>query len=245
MKECIFTIKENKEIAKNIFSLTLTGDVSEINKPGQFVNIKIDECFLRRPLSVCDSYDNTLQVVYRSVGKGTSILSKKKVGESLSILTGLGNGFDVSKAGSHPLLIAGGSGVPALYNLGKHLISNNCNVTAAFGFNTEQDIILIDEFKNLGINVLVSTVDGSFGTKGFVTDLLNNIEYSHFYTCGPEAMMKAVYEKTITDGQFSFEKRMGCGFGACMGCTCKTITGNKKICKDGPVLMKGDLIWED
>ena len=223
--------------------MTLIGNTDGIKGSGQFVNILIDGLYLRRPISVCDYDENSLTLVYKVVGKGSEKLSKMTGGEKLDILVGLGNGYDISKAGDTPLLIGGGVGVPPLYNLAKKLIGLGKKVTVILGFNTQSEVFYEKEFASLGTNVKITTVDGSYGIKGFVT---NGIEqgYSYFYTCGPEPMLKAVYNATNTSGEFSFEERMGCGFGACMGCSCKTLYGNKRICKDGPVLKKEEIIWE-
>ncbi len=224
--------------------MTLQGDTWEITAPGQFVNIKLDGKYLRRPISVCD-YDNTsLTLVYKVVGKGTEQLSLMKQGEKLDILVGLGNGYDLTKSGDKPLLIGGGVGVPPLYRLAKDLVKLGKDVTVILGFNTQNEVFYKDEFEALGVKVILCTVDGSCGIKGFVTDGLT-ADYTYFYTCGPEPMLKALYKATDTSGQFSFEERMGCGFGACMGCSCKTITGYKRICKDGPVLVKEEILWKD
>ena len=244
MKDSIFFVTENKQIAENIYKMRLLGDTSDITKPGQFVNIKIDGKFLRRPISVCDIEGDALTVIYKVVGEGTEALSKKAVRETLEILTGLGNGYDTLVSGNSPILLGGGVGVPPMYYLCKKLIGEGKSVTVILGFNKKEEVFLENEFKALGAKTIVATADGSYGEKGFVTDVLEKCNYSYFYTCGPEPMLKAVYDKAKTDGQFSFEKRMGCGFGACMGCSCKTITGNKRICKEGPVLTKGDIIWE-
>ena len=225
----------------NVFEMRLSGDTSEITSPGQFVNIKLDGLFLRRPISVCDVNGNVLTLVYKVVGKGTEYLSKMTDG-SLDLLTGLGNGYDLTKSGENPLLLGGGVGVPPMYMLAKILRSQGKNVSVILGFNRQDEIFYEEEFRRLGCNVTVTTADGSYGVKGFVTDAFPE-EYSYFYTCGPELMLKAVYNKTVSDGQFSFEERMGCGFGACMGCSCKTVTGYKRICKDGPVLEKSEILW--
>lgn len=244
MKDCIFTIKSNELIAKSVYRLTLTGDTSEITNCGQFVNLKLDGFYLRRPISVCDKDGDTLTLIYKVVGKGTEKMSEMTRGDSVSVLTGLGNGYDLTKSGDAPLLIGGGVGVPPMYLLAKELIKKGCKVSVILGFNTKDEIFYKKEFAELGCDVTVTTVDGSHGVKGFVTDALPE-SYSYFYTCGPEPMLKAVYKATVTSGQFSFEERMGCGFGACMGCSCKTLTGYKRICKDGPVLEKEEILWED
>ena len=242
MKRVILTIKENTPLTSNVYKMTLTGDVSQI-KAGQFVNILIDGLFLRRPISVCDLSNDTVTIIYKVVGKGTEKMSTMQVGDSLDVLTGLGNGYDLSKSGDNPVLIGGGVGVPPMYLLARRLIEQGKKPVVILGFNTKNEIFYEQEFKALGLDVLVTTVDGSYGIKGFVTDALKEIEYSYFYTCGPEPMLKAVYNASITQGQMSFEERMGCGFGACMGCSCKTLTGNKRICKEGPVMLKEEIIW--
>lgn len=244
MKQVFLKIISNKQIAKDVFEIKLFGDVSSIKTPGQFVNIKLDGLFLRRPISVCDCVDNTLTLIYKVVGKGTQKLSEMQDGE-LDVLIGLGNGYDTSLSFESPLLLGGGVGVPPLYMLAKKLKSEGKNVTVVLGFNTADEVFYEEQFKKIGASVLVTTVDGSYGLKGFVTDAAKDLDYSYFYTCGPEPMLKAVYKSLKTSGQFSFEERMGCGFGACMGCSCKTITGYKRICKEGPVLCKEEILWED
>lgn len=242
MNERTLEIISNVKIAKDVYRMRLCGDMSGIKHAGQFVNIKIDTLYLRRPISVCDVKGDTLTLIYKTVGEGTGRLSKMDEGERLSVLMGLGNGYDLEKSGERPLLIGGGVGVPPLYLLAKLLITEGKKPTVILGFNTKDEVFLEREFRALGADVRVTTVDGSYGTQGFVTDALP-AEYDYFYTCGPEPMLRAVYDRTVTDGQFSFEERMGCGFGACMGCSCKTKYGNKRICKDGPVLEKGEIIW--
>ncbi|HIV16401.1 MAG TPA: dihydroorotate dehydrogenase electron transfer subunit [Candidatus Alectryocaccobium stercorigallinarum] len=244
MKQGYFDIAENIKLTKNIFRMKLTGDTSAFTAPGQFLNIKLDGLYLRRPISLCDLNGKEMTVIYKTVGKGTEKMSFMPAGERLDILTGLGNGYDLEKAGDRPLLIGGGVGVPPLYLLARRLKEQSRNVTVILGFNTADEIFYEDEFKRLGCNVQVTTADGSYGVKGFVTDAMPG-EYSYIYTCGPEPMLKAVYRASKTSGQFSFEERMGCGFGACMGCSCKTVTGYKRICKDGPVLEKEEILWED
>ncbi len=243
MKQSIFTIIENLPIAASVYKMTLRGDTSEITASGQFVNLKLDGEFLRRPISVCDVEDDTLTLIYKVVGVGTEKMSRYEKGTSLDILSGLGNGYDTAKSGEHPLLLGGGVGVPPLYLLCKKLIREGKKPTVVLGFNSAPDVFYEEEFRALGARVLVTTADGSYGIKGFVTDAMKGVEYTHFYTCGPEPMLKAVHSATVTDGQLSFEERMGCGFGACMGCSCKTLTGYKRICKEGPVMAKGDILW--
>ncbi len=244
MKQSYLIVSTNEKLTDNVYKMTLTGDMSGIERPGQFVNIALDGLFLRRPISVCDVQGNVLTIIYKVVGKGTEKMSKMKGGEILDILIGLGNGYFTDLSGDKPLLIGGGVGVPPMYKLCKSLIEEGKTPTVILGFNTSKEIFYENEFKALGVNVLVSTVDGSYGIKGFVTDAIKEVgEYTYVYTCGPEPMLKAVYNAINTSGQFSFEERMGCGFGACMGCSCKTKYGNKRICKDGPVLVKEEIIW--
>jgi len=239
-----FTVLTNEKLTKDVFRMTLRGNTAAITAPGQFVNIKVEGCYLRRPISVCDWTEDTLTLIYKVVGQGTAALSQAAPGTALDLLTGLGNGYDTAPAGDHPLLLGGGVGVPPLYGLCKKLVGEGRRPTVILGFNTKDEVFYEREFQALGAAVRVTTVDGSYGIKGFVTDALGGIDCTYFYTCGPEPMLKAVYRATGTSGQFSFEERMGCGFGACMGCSCKTVTGYKRICKDGPVLRKEEILWE-
>ena len=241
MKNLVFEILTNKKIAKNTYVCVLCGDISDI-KCGQFVNITIDGLYLRRPLSVCDARDGKLTLIYKVVGVGTEKMSKMEKGVKLDLLTGLGNGYDTDKSGNKPLLIGGGAGVPPMYMLCRELIAQGKQVSVILGFGSKDEVFYEDEFKDLGAHTYVTTVDGSYGIKGFVTDAMN-MDYTYFYTCGPEPMLKAVYRATTTSGQMSFEERMGCGFGACMGCSCKTLTGYKRICKEGPVMKKEEILW--
>ena len=243
MKQSLFTIKENTPLTKSVYRMRLVGDTSDITAPGQFVNILLDGLFLRRPISVCDRVDGELTIVYKVVGRGTEKMSQMKEG-TLDILTGLGNGYDLTLSGNKPLLLGGGVGVPPMYLLAKDLIREGKQVSVILGFNTKDEIFYEEEFRVLGADVTVATADGSYGIKGFVTDAMKGMDYTYFYTCGPEPMLKAVWNASATSGQFSFEERMGCGFGACMGCSCKTLTGNKRICKDGPVLKKEEILWQ-
>ena len=244
MKQSIFTIVSNEALTDYVYKMVLSGDTSAITAAGQFVNIHLDGMFLRRPISVCDYDENTLTIVYKVVGKGTEAMSRMAAGTKLDILTGLGNGYDLSLSGDKPVLLGGGVGVPPMYNLAKKLLSQGKDVTVILGFNTKSEIFYENEFHALGCKVIVATADGSYGVKGFATTPLAEIDYTYFYTCGPEPMLKAVYKATNTSGQMSFEERMGCGFGACMGCSCKTLTGYKRICKDGPVMKKEEILWE-
>ena len=242
MKQTIFTITENVPLTATVYKMVLAGDTDGI-ATGQFVNILLDGLYLRRPISVCDCQGDTLTLLYKVVGKGTAQMAAMTVGQMLDVLTGLGNGYDLSKAGDKPLLLGGGVGVPPLYMLARQFREQGKAVSVVLGFNTKDEVFYEQEFKALGCDVTVTTADGSHGVKGFVTDALPS-DYSYFYTCGPEPMLKAVYRATATSGQFSFEERMGCGFGACMGCSCKVITGYNRICKDGPVLEKEEILWD-
>ena len=242
MKDTIFTVISNKNIAKNTYECVLEGDISDITASGQFVNIKLDGFYLRRPISVCDAEGGKLTLIYKVVGKGIQKMAEMTGGEKLLVLTGLGNGYDLSKSGDKPLLIGGGAGVPPMYMLCKKLVAEGKKPSVILGFGAKDEVFYKEEFEKLGAKTYVTTVDGSEGVKGFVTDAMD-VDYTYFYTCGPEPMLKAIYDKSVTSGQFSFEERMGCGFGACMGCSCKTKYGNKRICKDGPVLVKEEIIW--
>ena len=243
MKQSIFTILSNKALTDSVYQMVLSGDTSAITAPGQFVNIRLSGMFLRRPISVCDYDGSTLTIIYKVVGKGTEAMRAMAPGEKLDILTGLGNGYDLSLTGDRPVLLGGGVGVPPMYNLAKKLLEQGKQVSVILGFNTKSEIFYENEFRALGCDVTVTTVDGSYGKKGFVTGALPE-DYTHFCCCGPEPMLKAVYRATTTSGQMSFEERMGCGFGACMGCSCKTLTGNKRICKEGPVMRKEEILWD-
>ena len=243
MKQSIFEIIENIPLAPSVFRMRLRGDTSAITAPGQFVNIKLEGMFLRRPISVCDVAGDVLTIIYKAVGKGTEAMSKMSDGK-LDILTGLGNGYDLTAAGERPVLLGGGVGVPPMYLLAKRLVEAGKTPTVILGFNKESEVFYEDEFRALGCKTVVTTVDGSYGVKGFVTDALKDVDYTHFFTCGPEPMLKAVYRASNTSGQMSFEERMGCGFGACMGCSCQTLTGYKRICKDGPVMWKEEIKWD-
>ena len=242
MKQQLLKVTENIRIAENIWKMDLESPELEEQKPGQFINLRIGGLYLRRPVSVCESDKGIVTIIYKVVGTGTEQLSRMRKGEILDVLTGLGNGYDLTKAGDRPLLLGGGVGVPPLVMLARKLREAGREVTAVLGFNTKKEVFGEEEFRRTGCRVTVATADGSYGTKGFVTDAMPD-SYSYFYTCGPEPMLRAVYAKTVTSGQFSFEERMGCGFGACMGCSCKTITGSKRICREGPVLEKEEILF--
>ncbi len=243
MNQRILKVTENTPLTENVYKMVLQGDVSEVKNPGQFINIKLDGFYLRRPISVCDKVDDSLTIIYKVVGEGTEYVATLKEGAELDVLIGLGNGFDVNASGDTALLLGGGVGVPPLYMLAKKLIEAGKKVTVCLGFNTKNEVFYENEFKALGADVRVATVDGSYGTKGFVTNLFENVDYSYYYTCGPEPMLKAVFNTCKSSGELSFEERMGCGFGACMCCSCKTVTSYKRICKEGPVMKKEEIIW--
>ncbi len=243
MKELDYRITSNRRIADRVFELRLSGDTSAITAPGQFVNLKIDGCYLRRPISVCNCEPGELTLIYKVVGSGTEILSRMEPGHTVNTLAGLGNGFDVSAGGQSPLLIGGGVGVPPLYLLCRRLIKAGAAPTVLIGFNTASEVFYAEQFEALGARVLVTTADGSRGKKGFVTDAVGGLKYTYFYACGPEPMFRALDAVLTTPGEYSFEARMGCGFGACMGCSCKTKYGYKRICRDGPVMKREEIIW--
>ena len=244
-KNTIYTVLENRPLTDSVWRMVLEGDTQWITRPGQFVNIALEGKFLRRPISVSDYDARTLTIIYKVVGEGTRQMSAMPLGTKLDLLTGLGNGFDTTKAAAKNLLVGGGVGVPPLYNLAKKLLAEGREVTVVLGFNTASELFYAEEFAALGCRVVVTTVDGSQGVKGFVTTAIAecNLEFDYFYACGPLPMLKALYDATACEGQLSFEERMGCGFGACMGCSCKTKYGNKRICVDGPVLLKEEVIW--
>ncbi|MBQ4561252.1 MAG: dihydroorotate dehydrogenase electron transfer subunit [Clostridia bacterium] len=244
MTKGIYTILENRALTPDVYLMRLAGDTSALTNPGQFINIALDGFYLRRPISVCDYNDREITIIYKVVGRGTEKMKSMTEGQTLDVLCGLGNGFDTAKCGDKPVVVGGGVGVPPMYGLAKALIAQGKEVTAILGFNTASELFYKEEFEALGCKVIVTTVDGSEGTKGFVTNALPEIEYTDYSACGPEPMLKALYNATDKKGQLSFEERMGCGFGACMGCSCKTIYGNKRICKEGPVLVSDEILWE-
>ena len=244
MNHSLFTLAERRTLAPSVTLWRLSGETSSVTRPGQFVNVSLDGFFLRRPISVCDWDDGSLTLIFKTVGNGTAAMERMQPGITLDLLTNLGNGYDLARSGEHPLLIGGGAGVPPLYGLAKELRKQGKRVTVLLGFNKKEEVFFESEFRGLGADVLVSTADGSYGVPGFVTDSMKRVsEYSFTYACGPLPMLRAVYDASPVPGEFSFEERMGCGFGACMGCTVLTKNGPKRICRDGPVLEKEEILW--
>lgn len=243
MKQCLLTVETNENLCENVFRMVLTGDTSALKTPGQFINLSVEDCYLRRPISVYDWDERSVTIIYKVVGEGTEKMSAWQAGQQTDVLMGLGNGFDVSRSGETPLLIGGGVGIPPLYGLCKRLVALGKRPTVILGFNKQSEIFCKDNFETLGVKTIVTTVDGSEGVKGFVTDAIHDLSYTYFYTCGPMPMFRAIEKTAVGDGEYSFEERMGCGFGACMGCSCKTKYGSKRICKDGPVLKREEIIW--
>ena len=241
MKQSIFTIVSNEALTDCVYKMVLSGDTSAITNCGQFVDLRLPEKYLRRPISVCDYDGATLTLIYKVVGSGTEIMASLPAGTKLDVLTGLGNGYDTTLSGQCPVLVGGGVGVPPMYNLCKKLIAEGKHPQVVLGFNAESEIFLAEEFKALGAEVHIATADGSVGTRGFVTDVLKNLSYTYFYSCGPMPMFRAMEKVMVTSGQYSFEERMGCGFGACMGCTIQTKSGYKRVCKDGPVFHREEV----
>ena len=243
MRQDVFEIVSNRNLAPNVYEMVLRGASTEDCTPGRFVQLKLDSFYLRRPISVCDAEDGRLTLVYKTVGRGTEAMAQYASGKRIDVLTGLGNGYDLDRSGDRPLLIGGGAGVPPMYLLARRLIAQGKKPTVILGFNKAEEIFYEEQFRALGIETIIATADGSVGVKGFVTDAMEGLDYSYTYACGPEPMLKAVYNRASTSGEYSFEERMGCGFGACMGCSCETKYGNKRICKDGPVLTKEEIVW--
>ncbi len=244
-KKGIYKVVANEPLTPDVWRMVLAGDTQWITRPGQFVNIELEGLYLRRPISISDWSEDTITIIYKVVGRGTEQMSRMTEGQELDVLTGLGNGFDADVECAKPLLVGGGVGVPPLYRLAKELIKRGRKVSVVLGFNTVSEVFYADEFRALGADVYISTADGSMGTKGFVTNAIseNNLDFDFFYSCGPLPMLKALCDCTTVSGELSFEERMGCGFGACMGCSCKTLTGNKRICKEGPVMKREEIIW--
>ena len=243
MRQDVFEIVSNQSLAPNVYEMVLRGSSTEDCTPGRFVQLKLDSFYLRRPISVCDAEDGRLTLVYKTVGRGTEAMAQYESGKRIDVLTGLGNGYKLDNSGDRPLLIGGGAGVPPMYLLARGLLAQGKQPTVILGFNKAEEIFYADRFRELGIETIIATADGSAGVKGFVTDAMEGLDYTYTYACGPEPMLKAVYSRALTSGEYSFEERMGCGFGACMGCTCETKYGNKRICKDGPVLTKEEIVW--
>ena len=243
MRQDVFEIVSNRNLAPGVYEMVLRGSSTADCTPGRFVQLKLDSFYLRRPISVCDAEDGRLTLVYKTVGRGTEAMAQYASGKRIDVLTGLGNGYDLDKSGDRPLLIGGGAGVPPMYLLARRLLAQGKKPTVILGFNKEEEIFYADRFRELGVQTIIATADGSVGVKGFVTDAMEGLDYTYTYACGPEPMLKAVYNRAATSGEYSFEERMGCGFGACMGCSCETKYGNKRICKDGPVLTKEEIVW--
>ena len=243
MRQDVFEIVSNRNLAPSVYEMVLRGSSTEDCTPGRFVQLKLDSFYLRRPISVCDAEDGRLTLVYKIVGRGTEAMAQYASGKRIDVLTGLGNGYDLDRSGDRPLLIGGGAGVPPMYLLARRLIAQGKKPTVILGFNKAEEIFYEEQFRALGVKTIIATADGSVGVKGFVTDAMEGLDYTYTYACGPEPMLKAVYNRASTSGEYSFEERMGCGFGACMGCTCETKYGNKRICKDGPVLTKEEIVW--
>lgn len=241
MQQEQFTILENQPLTASVFRMVLAGNAGEIRKPGQFVEVRLPGFFLRRPISVCDWQDNRLTLIYKVAGQGTQAMTAMAPGTPLDVLTGLGNGYDLSPAGQNPVLVGGGVGVPPLYALCKALLAEGKSPAVVLGFNTKDEVFYQREFQALGVPATVTTVDGSQGIPGFVTAGLPQ-DYTYVYACGPLPMLRAVNAEAKTPGQFSMEERMGCGFGACMGCTIQTKHGPKRVCKDGPVFLREEVM---
>ena len=245
MQRVVLTVTKNEALTPLIYEMQLAGDVSGVRSAGQFVEIALDGLYLRRPISVCNYEEGSLTIIYKVVGKGTDLMSQMAEGTQLDVLTGLGNGFDIDYECQKPLLVGGGVGVPPLYRLARDLKARGRDVTVVLGFNTEAEIFYKEEFEALGAKVIVATADGSEGVKGFVTDAIreSGVEYDYFYSCGPLPMLKALCSVATTSGEVSLEERMGCGFGICMGCSIMTTKGAKRVCKDGPVFKKEEVVW--
>ena len=245
MEDRVFEVVRTERIAYDVYRTVIEGTTTADIRPGQFINIKLDGLYLRRPISICDCVGSQITIIYKTVGEGTEKMSEAPVGTEWDVLVGLGNGFDVSKCkGDTALLVGGGVGVPPMYMLCKQLLAAGKRVIVVCGFASRGDVFYEEEFKRLGAEVHIATANGTYGKKGFVTDVIKELSgYDYFYACGPIPMFRAMEEVVVTDGQYSFEERMGCGFGACMGCSCETKYGNKRICRDGPVLDRGEVIW--
>ena len=239
-------VAELTPLTKDVYSMTLKGECSDIERPGRFINITVPGFYLRRPISISSWNEKELTIVFRVVGGGTAELAAMEEGTKLDVLMPLGNGFDISSLGDYvrnPVITGGGIGVPPMYGLAKEMVEKGISPDVILGFNTADEIIMADDFRELGIEPVITTVDGSAGIKGFVTDAMKDKAYDYAFACGPAPMLKAVYD-IVPDGQFSFEARMACGFGACMGCTMETVTGYKRVCKDGPIFYKEEIKWQ-
>ena len=246
-KRATYRIRSNEPLTETVYRMVVEGDTQYLTAPGQFVNIELPGRFLRRPISVCDYDGHTITLIYKVIGEGTAQMAGMAAGGELDMLTGLGNGFSTAVKTERPLLVGGGVGVPPLYNLAKRLLAEGRRVSVVLGCNTASEVFYAEEFEALGGDVTVATADGSRGMRGFVTDVLADgcTDYDYVYACGPMPMLRALSGAIRVPGQFSFEERMGCGFGGCMGCTCHTRNGNKRICKEGPVLTTDEIIWEE
>ena len=245
MQRVVLTVTKNEALTPLIYEMHLAGDVSGVTCAGQFVEIALDGLYLRRPISVCNYEDGELTLIYKVVGKGTDLMSQMAEGTQLDVLTGLGNGFNINHECKKPLLVGGGVGVPPLYRLTRDLIAQGKEVTVVLGFNTESEIFYAEKFEEAGAKVIIATADGSVGVKGFVTTAIaeSGVEADYFYSCGPLPMLKALCQSLEIDGEVSLEERMGCGFGICMGCSIQTTKGAKRVCKEGPVFKKEEVIW--
>ena len=243
MNQSIFEILTNTALTSSVYKMILHGDTSGITGPGQFVELALPGKFLRRPISVSDWREDSLTLIYKVVGQGTEQMASLPVGTKLDVLTGLGNGYDLAPSGENPVLVGGGVGVPPLYALCKALLAQGKRPSVILGFNRESEIFLKAEFEALGVPTHIATADGSVGTKGFVTDVLKTLPYSYFYSCGPMPMFRAMEAVVTTSGQYSLEERMGCGFGACMGCSIQTRSGARRVCKDGPVFVREEVFY--
>ena len=242
MRQKTDEILSNRNIARGVYEMKLKADTDDIH-PGQFVDIALPGKYLRRPISVCQAENGVLTLIYKTVGRGTEQMSRMQAGEKLDVLLPLGNGYDLTKAGEQPLLVGGGVGVPPLYMLAEKL-SRKSHVTVILGFNAKDEIFYEEEFRRLGCDVIVCTADGSYGIKGFVTDGLKTVkQYSYVYACGPAVMLKNMDGMLESDGEYSMEERMGCGFVVCLGCTIVTREGAKRVCADGPVFDRKVLVW--
>jgi dihydroorotate dehydrogenase electron transfer subunit len=242
MRQEKLKVTANEKILHDVYFMRLSGDCSGISRAGRFIDIRIEGFFLRRPISIYDYTDKYVDILYKTVGAGTDALAETPAGAELDVLLPLGNGFDISKRGGKNLLVGGGIGLPPIYSLAKEFVSQGMQPVVIAGFNTSADILPMERFHEIGIDPVIATADGSVGVKGFVTDAMKLEDYDYVFCCGPKPMLKAVYDAS-PDGQFSFEERMGCGFGACMGCSIETKHGPKRVCADGPVFFRDDIIW--